>query len=847
MKRSATRPSGQGGLPRLIAYNPDLLDREAIAEAFVARAPLLARLIAGLFAPRPEHVFIAGARGMGKTTLLLRLRDAIESDAALASRWTPVVLPEEQYNLQRLSDLWLNCADALASSIEESAGDAGELDRAIAKVHALEEPARTDRARDLLREHVERTGRGLVLFVDNARLVLDRLSKDELWTLRGVLGAGEIVLLAAGETVHPSLLEYGSPFYELLRIERLAPLDAREMRATLLALADRRGTPEVRRIVEDDPGRVETLRRLTGGNPRAILLVHQVLARPEDRSVAGDLLALLDQCTPYYKARLEALSAQAQAIFDAVALHRAPITAAEVAARVRLASKHASAQLGRLADEGVLERVALPSKQLGYQVAERLFNVWYLMRASRRARRSLLWLAELLHEVHGPAFVRAHAARVLSRKSKDPFDAELVLALAAVLGAADPEARVLEWEALQALASANGPLDARLALDGADAHLAPVVGRMKALREMQLLLRDAPAASDGTSAFDVVAGQFLLPISNRIELARSIAGGRARADEVRAASRLPGTEDVELCRELARKGVLPAPDERADFEALAAKWPASVRWAVMARTAYALAVLEGSPRRLALEEVVSFLAPRAQEGLWISFLGAVEEAKGASDVAAILARTAGVHRDPGFALRLFFMAEGAGSWLALALADAAARHAGGWQHVRIIACAVFGWDAERWADTARAALAAGRSDPSAAMLASVLFHAGAPSAAIDALLAQLARATPLDPATSIATLLLPLRAAFQTGHGKELREVVEPRTALHALARSVLDVALEGSAALAAVDVESRDLVLRWARRVTAPPPERVHFEEPHLEEPVATKRPKAKRGKSAH
>lgn len=67
----------------------------------------------------------------------------------------------------------------------------------------------------------------------------------------------------------------------------LAPRDLR-VRAPVprLMLSDLRNTPEVREIVLGDRGRIETLRVLTGGNPRAIVLVHQVLARAEERTTS---------------------------------------------------------------------------------------------------------------------------------------------------------------------------------------------------------------------------------------------------------------------------------------------------------------------------------------------------------------------------------------------------------------------------------------------------------------------------------------------------------------------------------------------------------------------------------
>jgi hypothetical protein len=56
-----------------------------------------------------------------------------------------------------------------------------------------------------------------------------------------------------------------------------------------------------------------------------------------------------------------------------------------------------SAQLKRLEDAGVVEKAPwFGEKKAAFQIAERFFNIWYLMRASRRVRQKLLWLVKFL-------------------------------------------------------------------------------------------------------------------------------------------------------------------------------------------------------------------------------------------------------------------------------------------------------------------------------------------------------------------------------------------------------------------------------------------------------------------
>jgi tetratricopeptide (TPR) repeat protein len=75
----------------------------------------------------------------------------------------------------------------------------------------------------------------------------------------------------------------------------------------------------------------------------------------------------------------------------------------EMAQDTGLDTSAVSAQLTRLVRQGILEK-ADPgdSKKALYQVAERFFNIWYLMRASRRVRAKLRWFVEFLRVFFDP-------------------------------------------------------------------------------------------------------------------------------------------------------------------------------------------------------------------------------------------------------------------------------------------------------------------------------------------------------------------------------------------------------------------------------------------------------------
>ncbi|MDR3632397.1 MAG: AAA family ATPase, partial [Isosphaeraceae bacterium] len=475
----------QKPLDGIAVYNPDLLSKSQLVALFVARGPLLQRLLDDLrhhgASGSAQHHLLVGQRGMGKTTLLRRLRYAIDDEPELSRYWLPLTFPEEQYNVARLSDFYLNCIDALGDALEQSGRheEAAALDAAVQTLPNRDEAERASQGLRLLMDETQRTGRRLVLLIDNLDLILDRLKNDG-WTLRELLSQERgPVIVGASVQASEGLFDYGQPFYDYFQIHELRGLSADETQDVLRRLAREGKAPEVERILDRDPARLRTLHNLTGGNPRTIVLLYNVLATGIHGDVRSDLQRLLDLSTPLYKARFEALSAQAQQVMDALAIHWDPTTAGELAELARLETNVVSSQLNRLVQDGLVEKVAyFPGKKTGFQVAERFFNIWYLMRASRRLRQRLIWLVEFLRMFFTPDELRERARHHLKNAGDSDPDRRLKhieysLALAQAIPD-DPLKGALESTALRSLVgdeSLRREIAALLDLEGKDASL----------------------------------------------------------------------------------------------------------------------------------------------------------------------------------------------------------------------------------------------------------------------------------------------------------------------------------------------------------------------------------------
>ena len=119
---------------RLLAnlYNPHQQSKEQLINSFVVRLPKFRKIFQeikqGTMENPEQHYLIVGQRGMGKTSLLLRLAYEIENDPNLNPWLIPLVFSEEQYAIMRLFHLWEETAKNLESKHPEFEGLFDQMD-----------------------------------------------------------------------------------------------------------------------------------------------------------------------------------------------------------------------------------------------------------------------------------------------------------------------------------------------------------------------------------------------------------------------------------------------------------------------------------------------------------------------------------------------------------------------------------------------------------------------------------------------------------------------------------------------------------------------------------------------
>jgi tetratricopeptide (TPR) repeat protein len=389
-------------LQRISVFMPHRLTDMEMRLLFVARKPLFERIMQriGQEKPKsiPQHYLLVGVRGMGKTMLLRRL--AVElSDEKFRNRFVGLSFPEEQYNIDRLSKFWLNALDALANTLQKEGDEAAAdlLDKEIAQLETIKiEEQKSNSSYQLLADRCQNLGRRPVFLLDNLNLIFDRLSEVEHSKIRALITSNNapIFVGASADLVKD---DYQAPFYDAFDVEYLPKLDFKQTLSLIEYLAEVTDQRDFKTHLYQNLPRLEALHQLTGGNVRTLILLFRLVVKDFSGSeIYQDLEALVDDMTPIYKAQFEEFSPQTQLVLDAIALLWDPCSLDGIREFTNLETGKISAHLDRLQKAGWIQKLGSRKKST-YEISERFFNVWYLMRrGSRRQGRDLQWLTQFL-------------------------------------------------------------------------------------------------------------------------------------------------------------------------------------------------------------------------------------------------------------------------------------------------------------------------------------------------------------------------------------------------------------------------------------------------------------------
>ena len=354
-------------------YNPGFLSDSEIVASFCVRNAEFESLLESLHASDGNanvHSLVIGPRGSGKTHLLLRVAAEVRRDDRL-SAFYPIVFAEESYEVATVGEFWLECLNHLAEQAPEGERAGLRLSYSDLRTTADDRDL-AGRCLGTILDFADRHAKRLVVVVENLNMLFaDIADPDAGWRLRHTLQTEpRIVLLGSATSRFDEIDHPDHALYDLFRVVTLQALDTEECDTLWSALSGQpKGSQQIR-----------PLQILTGGNPRLIAVLAGFDKTYSFKDLMANLFDLVDDHTEYFRSHIEALPPQERRVYLALARLWKPATAKEVASQARVNVNKCSAQLGRLVDRGAVLIEDGATRRRTYYVAERMYNIYYLLR-----------------------------------------------------------------------------------------------------------------------------------------------------------------------------------------------------------------------------------------------------------------------------------------------------------------------------------------------------------------------------------------------------------------------------------------------------------------------------------
>ncbi len=334
-----------------------------------------------------QHFLITGKRGMGKSTLLRRIFLAA-GEKELSNKIVPVLLGAEQYRLSRLYKLWEEVIRHLSVASPHL----------LAKKEKLAENRNyEDHIIHIIIDFLNQNNKTLLLLIDNFDQLIEKLTTKEQHALREILIQYPIQIIGNTVFYNEPFIKYDRPFYDFFKPIHLKNLDKEESEDFIKQLAINEGIENFDAIYKTQRGKINTLRILSGGVPRTLVILTAIVSKKNTGDAVDYLHEMLEQVTPLYQDRMKALSAQQQEIMHQLAQQwdRTPVK--DLVKELRLPSKTISAQLVQLESSGYINKIDIPGRNHYYEIDERFFNIWLLMsEASAYDAKRVIWLTKWL-------------------------------------------------------------------------------------------------------------------------------------------------------------------------------------------------------------------------------------------------------------------------------------------------------------------------------------------------------------------------------------------------------------------------------------------------------------------
>ncbi len=387
--------------PKIGLYRSGVTSTERLRHTSVAREHVLDNAIesvrGSMGRKSKRHLLFIGPRGIGKTHLLSRIEDTVQSDEALRTGVVVVRFPEESNRTLSFADFLIGLCEIL----KDAAKDEPLWADIFARVQTEEDNSKVvDTLVPAIRRQNRERNRTILIMLENLGELFTRQIRDknDLASLRKFLMADNGCLLIATAPLHfDAITSVEQPFYDFFDVQILENLSFEDTVEVIRLNLKWEGHQDILTNFEDLRPRLRALYQMTGGNPRLTVMLYELIANESVTKVQDQFHLLLDRITPFYQGRLNDLAPGQRALLECLASMRdQEKTPAAIAAQMRMSQQETSSLLKRLTDAHYLRASEHPQDKRSrlYAIREGFFDIWLAMNLSRGARKRLPFLVE---------------------------------------------------------------------------------------------------------------------------------------------------------------------------------------------------------------------------------------------------------------------------------------------------------------------------------------------------------------------------------------------------------------------------------------------------------------------
>ena len=422
--------------PKIGLYRSGVTSTERLRHTSVAREHVLDNAIesvrGSMGRKSKRHLLFIGPRGIGKTHLLSRIEDTVQSDEALRTGVVVVRFPEESNRTLSFADFLIGLCEILKDAVKDEPLWAD----IFARVQTEEDNSKVvDTLVPAIRRQNRERNRTILVMLENLGELFTRQIRDknDLASLRKFLMADNGCQLIATAPLHfDAITSVEQPFYDFFDIQILENLSFEETVQVIRLNLEWESRQDILTNFEDSRPRLKALYEMTGGNPRLTMMLYEMIANESVTKVQDQFHLLLDRITPFYQGRLNDLAPGQRALLECLASMRdQEKTPAAIAAQMRMSQQETSSLLKRLTDAHYLRASEHPQDKRSrlYTIREGFFDIWLAMNLSRGARKRLPFLLEFFALFYPSIEDREEKRRQLREKliEDGSIDAETAL------------------------------------------------------------------------------------------------------------------------------------------------------------------------------------------------------------------------------------------------------------------------------------------------------------------------------------------------------------------------------------------------------------------------------------